>query len=666
MRLIKVGIINTNPTVGAFRSNMDQFCKFALQAAEEKVTVAVGGEALISGYSPEDLLDWQGFTQGQMIQLLEFAEFTERLPFPTVFVVGLFMNLNGDNYNTAAVVCNGHIYGGHFKENLPTYSVFREGRKCTAGQEGAHKVMGHLDEDVFRSLREAKFGDVMFHAPFGAFSVDDCEDLWNPDGPLHRRAYSGSELNCTVNASPFRFGVLDTRREMQATRSADNNIAQVSSYIVGANDGLVFDGGGFVFVNGKPISEAPRWQRKGILHTAVIDLDAVITARNSNTTWRLARNEFLNQHDSTEIVVLDNGPEPNHPEYQIEVPANRSFFLPADTKPTNPVGGYYNEMLQAMVLGTVDYYRKVGIYKCMGNAGSGGTDSAITSIILFRAMEEIAVDEGIRDTQHLAQILKERVTLFSMPSRHNSARTMSLIYGLSQELGVGFQEIPIQDAYERELEALQRMLLPGADVPNITKQNIQVRIRFSRMWNWSNAVSGFFPQNSNMSEKAVGYCTIGGGDIEGHLSLIANVPKSVAKGFLAYLGKKFNLPAAIAIAASKASAELEADQEDEKDLMPFPVLDACLQLFAGDKLMPLDVYIRVRQMFPEYEQDQMKAWVMKFVSLFMRSIYKWVRSPLSLHLGSTDLERERAMELPVVQSMEWLEESLIDITKSEN
>ena len=43
----------------------------------------------------------------------------------------------------------------------------------------------------------------------------------------------------------------------------------------------------------------------------------------------------------------------------------------------------------------------------------------------------------------------------------------------------------------------------------------------------------------------------------------------------------------------------------------------------------------------------------KFVRLFLQSIYKWVQSPLSLHIGNLDLERERALQLPVVTSSEW-------------
>jgi NAD+ synthase (glutamine-hydrolysing) len=39
--------------------------------------------------------------------------------------------------------------------------------------------------------------------------------------------------------------------------------------------------------------------------------------------------------------------------------------------------------------------------------------------------------------------------------------------------------------------------------------------------------------------------------------------------------------------------------------------------------------------------------------MFTQSIYKWVQAPLSLHIGNLDLERERALQLPVVQKREW-------------
>ncbi len=57
---------------------------------------------------------------------------------------------------------------------------------------------------------------------------------------------------------------------------------------------------------------------------------------------------------------------------------------------------------------------------------------------------------------------------------------------------------------------------------------------------------------------------------------------------------------------------------------------------------------------PGYSPGMLKEWVAKFVRLFRASIFKWVQAPQAVHLGSLDLDRERGLQLPVVQSSEWL------------
>ncbi len=655
MRLIKVGIANVNSTVGAFTSNTDKLIHLAKLAAENKITAVVYPEGVIGGYSPEDLLDWRGFTAGQWKELKRFARATcsYGFNFNTIHLVGLFLNHQGENYNAVACVCGGEIIGGLLKENLPTYNVFYEGRKCSRGRQ-----------NFTIEINGVTFGDVIFEAGFGLFSADICEDIWRADGPLRRHAYSGSEINFTSNASPFRFGVYETRKEMLATRSADNIICEAYSNLVGANDGLVFDGGGFVYTNGRSLCEVPRLIRDGGLWTCIVDLDDVSNGRAQNTTWRDARAEYLKTNIPTPIIDIDCGPTLDQ-SYETTKPKNKNFFLPAhgiDIK--NNRYKFFEELEQVLVIGTADYISKVGKFKKLGNAGSGGKDSAVTIIIEWLVAKELLANDKLA----VEKIKDGYVTVFSMPSRFNQENTQNLIRELAEELGVRFVVSPVSDEeYVEAIKKTKNMLGSGEEVDRITKQNIQARIRFTRMCNWANASGGFFPQNSNMSEKAVGYCTIGGGDIEGNLSIIANLPKTVVSEFLLYLRHKYSLKAAEKIYRTKASAELEDNQEDETDLMPFPVLDACFAIFAGQGAMPLDVYRQIRQMFSDedlkamradYDSGMLKDWVKKFTRLFMSSIFKWVRSPLSLHLGSLDLERERALQIPVVQSMEWLLESL--------
>jgi NAD+ synthase (glutamine-hydrolysing) len=197
-------------------------------------------------------------------------------------------------------------------------------------------------------------------------------------------------------------------------------------------------------------------------------------------------------------------------------------------------------------------------------------------------------------------------------------------------------------------------MLGGAELTEITKQNIQARIRAQRMWNWSNTAAGLFLQTGNMTEKSVGYTTIGG-DLMGALGVLANVPKTVVMALLDYLYEKHGYEGIAKVLAKPAGPELAPDQEGEKELMPFPILDACFYLFAGEKLDPDDVHHVLGVMFPELDAGQIGAYVAKFVRLFMQSIYKWVQAPLSLHIGNLDLERERALQLPVVTQSGWMQ-----------
>jgi len=87
--------------------------------------------------------------------------------------------------------------------------------------------------------------------------------------------------------------------------------------------------------------------------------------------------------------------------------------------------------------------------------------------------------------------------------------------------------------------------------------------------------------------------------------------------------------------------------------MPFPVLDACFALYAGEKMAPDEVALALEAMFPDEDPARLRAWCEKFARLFTQSIYKWVQAPLSLHVGNLDLDRERALQLPVVQRTEW-------------
>ncbi|MBI2109228.1 MAG: NAD(+) synthase [Parcubacteria group bacterium] len=646
MRLIKIGIANINPTVGALTSNTGKVIARAKEFSNAHTTLGIFSEQIIGGYPAEDLVHWQSFVEGQWSSLLSFAKETSTFPFPTVFIIGIIISWNGQVYNAGAVVCNGKIYGVVPKEKLPTYGVFYENRTLSRGIPG-----------FVSSIHGVPFGDLIFEAPFGVFAVETCEDIWSPDGPMRRRAYSGAELIVNISASPFRIGVLGTRREMIATRAADNQSTLVYVNQVGGNDALVFDGGGFINQNGQMITELPRW-REGIT-THVIDLDRTARMRSENTTWRTDCEEYLKKEKPTERVCLSEGGAVNHPTYVYPTPTTKSFFLPIATV-VDTRREFWNDIIEAMLAG-LDYYTKIHVFKKIGIALSGGKDSALTLIIAWLFAKRLIGEDIDR--------LYNFINCFSMPTRFNSATTKTIARELAEELGVSFKEIPIEEAFEKEQGIAASMLSSGESLSPLTVQNIQARIRAQRMWNWANASHGLWLQTGNMSEKAVGYTTIGG-DLSGGYSLIGNLPKTIIIELLKYLEQEYKLQSLKKLLETKASAELALNQEDEKDLMPFPVLDACFALFAGEKYAPKEIYMILRGMWsdeelkalaPEYTPPMLKDWVKRFIQLFSSSIFKWVQAPQTVHLGGLDLDRERALQLPVVESREWLERSLKEI-----
>ncbi len=619
MRLVKLGLAAVNTTVGAFGKNVDRAITVAKEMAAQQVTLAVFPEQLVGGYPQEDLVQWQRFVDRQWTELERYAAQTAALPL--VSCLGVTVAHQGLRYNCAAVVAGGKVHGLVPKEKLPTYNIFYEGRTFARGAPGMNE-----------SHRGVPLGDLLFQFDFGVLGVEVCEDIWSAEGPMRRRAYSGAELVCNLSASPFRIGVDGTRRELLATRAGDHQVTLAYVNQVGAQDGLIFDGGGFVYQNGRLSFTLPRFQQTW--GAVVVDLERTLRLRTENTTWRDDRKSWT--VDERPVPTLQVSFETKRDALTFAVPAQRSFFLPSSDPVPTGRERYCEDLLDALALGIGDYFEKTRSFKCIGIALSGGRDSLLTLLIAHR----------------YASRAKVPIETFFMPTRYSSQGTRDAAALIAKELGVGFSIVSIDDAFEREMASTKEMLGEARPLTPITLQNIQARLRAQRMWNWANSSGGLFLQTGNMSEKAVGYTTIGG-DLMGALAVISNLPKTVVMYLLAYLLEKYGYEGIKAVIARPAGPELMHHQVGEDELMPFPILDACFHLFAGEKMSPTDVVTAVRAIFPELSAEVAEAHVKKFVRLFTQSIYKWVQSPISLHVGNLDLDRERALQLPVVTQTEW-------------
>jgi NAD+ synthase (glutamine-hydrolysing) len=666
MQLLRIGLASVDTTVGATRTNTDKAVRFALEMAESGCMVGVFQEQLFGGYPAEDLVSSEEFIRRQGRELMRFAKATRTCDM--VFAIGVEVSDNGLPYNASAIVCRGRVCGIVPKEHLPSYGVFDERRVFTAGVAGLYREItlsgsyGSEDEDTRVDDQPVPgavpFGDLVFESQFGSFTTCVCEDIWAPDGPMARRAIA--PLHLVVNASPARQGVVETREQMLATRSADHECIIAAAYQVGGDDSLVFDGGGYVFQNGQLIDSAPKF-REGF-HLVDIDLSRTERMRKQNTTWRARQESIHRKGETFRRIKIEGGPIGYKGELTREF-ASRFSFLPHEQHARERALAY---MVESCVAGLKGYFEKSGAFKKILIALSGGKDSFITLLLAWLYARQYVARFPAHER---AQRTREFLTCVSMPTRFNSEETKSISREICEELGVELIEASIEEELMLAVKELTAMTRNKPDT--LTLGNIQARIRGERMWNLSNMTGAMWLQTGNMSEKAVGYTTIGA-DLMGAYSLIGNMPKTVVGEVIEYLGRVWEIRTVAKIMATRASAELAEGQFDEDDLMPFPVLDLCFLLFAGELYSPADMYrimrarwtdSELKAMAPRYEPGALKIWIERFLRLFRQSIYKWVQAPQAVHLGSLDLDRERALQIPVITSPEWFEESIKEMQR---
>jgi NAD+ synthase (glutamine-hydrolysing) len=634
MRLVKIALGSVNTIVGAVDANTERVARLAREMARDDVTIGCFPEQVLGGYPPEDLIQWRPFLEAQRAALERIGAETKALP--AVYVLGVAVSVGSRLFNAAAVLHRGRVLGLVPKEQLPTYGVFYEARTFSRGAPGLLLDAGGI-----------ALGDRIFEFDFGTLAVEVCEDAWSPEGPMRRRCYSGAELVVNISGSPYRVGVLATRRELLATRSADNEATLAYVNLVGGQDALVFDGGGFVFQNGRLELEAPRF-REGY-GACVVDLDRTRRRRMENTTWRRNCEAFFRDPARVPVIRADQ-PTADRSRLAFPAPPGGSFFLPPEEPlARSPRDEMLDELFEALALGVKDYFEKTGAFRSIGIALSGGRDSLLTLLVAWHAMAMRHPD--LDETARRARA-SESIAAFSMPTRFSAEKTRAAAAKICEELGIVLRTVPIEEAFERETEATRAMLGPDREPSAITRQNIQARLRSLRMWNWANSAGALFLQTSDMSEKAVGYTTVGG-DLEGGLAVIANVPKTVVVALLERLYRRFGFEGIRMTLETAAGPELARDQLAEEELMPFPVLDACLHLYAEEKMSVEEIAAALPALFPDTDRERLCAWAGRFARLFTASIFKWVQAPLALHVGALDLDRERALQLPVVERNEW-------------
>lgn len=213
-------------------------------------------------------------------------------------------------------------------------------------------------------------------------------------------------------------------------------------------------------------------------------------------------------------------------------------------------------LLDALVLGTRDYVRKCGFSRVVVGL-SGGIDSALVAAIAVRALGA------------------ENVHGYGMPSQYSSPGSIDDSCKLAENLGIGFDLLPIPEIYGQFLSRLAPVF--AGHNADVAKENIQSRIRGTLLMAASNATNALVLTTGNKSEMATGYCTLYG-DMAGALAVIGDVLKTRVYELCRYLNLEQELIPQ-AILDKPPSAELRPDQKDTDSLLPYEQLDPMIEAY---------------------------------------------------------------------------------------
>ena len=641
MRLVRIGTAAVSVKVGDFAWNTGRL-RAAIEAAREQhVHLLVTPELAISGYSLEDRVSWADVTRHSWANLVELAEHCKDI----AAIIGLPVRVGAQVYNAAAMVAGGKVQGLVLKRHLPMYSIFYEGRNYTPWTGGTTTINGVIA------------GDLVFDLPFGMVSAEICEDLWSPNSPARERVRAGAEIICNPSASPFIPGKNEERKRLVCQSAAGLKAVYAYANLLGCdNSRLVFDGGGLVadpegIVCAGDILSRHSWS----LSSGVVDLDNLTRIRSENTTWREGNKQAAENGGITVLPVKDIPFEPAPVEtYAAQLP--ESFYVPSKQPREEERNPHLDELFDALVLGLRDYFEKVGVFDCFIIALSGGRDSALCLLMAVEAAKSLK--EGA-EAEDFAKRIK---TVYLPNSKYSSSGTENAARALAEELGVSFKVVSIDDESRVALKMQAELLGSTSAIHHLAKQNLQARVRGTMMLNWANSVGGLVLVTSNLSEAGVGYSTTGG-DNQGGYSPIANVPKTLVSELLDYISKRDGITSLQDVLAVPPSAELAPDQEDEKDLMPYPVLDDLLYLYARRRMPLVDCWRLVCARHPEHDPEALRTWSRSFAIRFSANQWKRDQHPVALKVMDLDLDPKTGFRFPVTHSIQYELDELADASQ---
>lgn len=631
---VAAAAINTTPKDWA--GNTEKILAVLAEAQRQKLDLVCLPELCISGYGGEDEFH-APYVSETAIKILE----EKIVPAVNGFVaaIGLPLNYGGSTYNVIAVVANGQLLGFTAKQHLAGDGIHYEPRffkRWPADQVVQFSTpKGHA----------VPLGDLMYEVGGIRIALEICEDAWVAARPGISHSKHGVDVILNPSASHFAFEKTLIREQFVLEGSRAFNCAYVYANLLGNEAGrAIYDGDCFIASGGGIRAFSRRFTYDAwTLTAASVDIE-----RNRVGRARLA--SFEPDFENGRVAVHAMGWDRN---------ADRPM---PSRKVTRTVHSKHQEFSAAVALGLFDYLKKT---KCRGYALSlsGGTDSAVCAVLvaLMVRFSEGPARKYLEQMTKVAAGAPEKLIVSRMlscayqASANSGDITLNAAQAVSEEIGarfVNFGITPLVDHCERLLsEYLGRPLNWEKD--DITRQNIQARVRNPPIWAIANAENFLLITTSNRSEATVGYCTMDG-DTAGSLAPLAGIDKLYLREWLAWARVEYALPALDLVTRQTPTAELKPanfHQTDEADLGgSYALINRIQKLLVVEKKSPRDIF-RVLASPDEYggslSREQLFTSIEKILTLWSRNQWKRERYAPSFHLDDENLDPRTWCRYPI-------------------
>nr|WP_267135891.1 NAD(+) synthase [Vibrio sp. J1-1] len=675
---MRISSCSLNQTPMDWSGNLHNIQKAINRAHEAGAELLITPELCISGYGCEDFFHSPHVSERALKSVFDLLP---SIPASMAVSVGLPVMINNRVYNGVALLTREGIQGISLKRNLAANGLHYEQRWFTPWTRGKHATV-----ILKEGTPPVRVGNLVYSVNGVKVGFEICEDAWVADRTSERFFNQGVEVIANPSASHFAIGKSLTRKRLVEESSRVYSACYVYSNLSGCESGrAIYDAGVMIAVDGSLVAKGERFHMSDVeVVTADVDLARSQIGQINNSQRYYETHDF----DTEAVIKVILGQSPNSPKLHVP-PLNQPW---EDSEHLE-----HEEALRAIAIGLRDWLRKThtGGYAL---SLSGGADSALvasavyTAVILelwelvtktekgdecllpvhlrqFLTEDKICKFKQVGATDKLEKLVRDTasaimvnmLTTAYQASANSGSVTHTAAQKVAESFGAKFLNLSVAEVvknYESMISKATNLDLNWDD-HDIALQNIQARVRSPSIWFIANLENKLLLTTSNMSEGAVGYCTMDG-DSSGVLAPISGVTKSRILKLLVWLEQKgfyctgnhiMKLEALSYINNQRPTAELRPEeQSDEEDLMPYDVLDRMVFLTLESGMSPSDIFEVMTEEFELVDKQTMATYIVKFFKLLFRNQWKRDRQAPGFHIELNSLDPKTYKRFPLLSS----------------